>query len=68
MLSSHLLGIIIFLFFGYYRLLIERGADVNAVDRKRRTPLEYLEKSMKNNPNLNSVYDLLKSKCSVLSY
>jgi hypothetical protein len=44
-------------------MLIEKGADVNAVDRKKKTPMDYLNKAMKKRSStLANVHKLLMTK------
>ena len=45
--------------YDFVKMLIEYGADVNAVDRKRKMPLNYVENRLEEE-NFLKIYELLK--------
>jgi ankyrin repeat protein len=51
-----------------FRLLIERGADINSVDKKKRTPLYYLNKSLKRRPDLAATQQFMVERGAKLTY
>ena len=44
----------------FVKVLFEYGADINAVDRKRKMPLNYVEKRLEEE-NCLKIYELLKN-------
>lgn len=52
----------------FVKLLVEAGADINAVDKKKKTPLKYAEEKVSKGVHFQEIVKYLKSKGGVVEW
>jgi ankyrin repeat protein len=52
----------------FVKLLVEAGADINAVDKKKKTPLKYAEEKISKGVHFQEIIKYLKSKGGVVEW